>query len=292
MRASSFALLLLGAAALERAAVGGGLLVETSATNKHAWSENAGWINFKSAHAPAQLHYDGSNSYLSGYAWAERLGWVKLGGGAGPYVNTTAANWGVNMDAAWNLAGYGWSENAGWVNFAPAHGGVAMDPVSGGLTGYVWGERVGWIHFTNAAPAYQVQAVIEKTTVGQVPYWWLWDYGATGDFEEAAMEDPDGDRMATWGEYVAGTRPDDGASYLGMRLPSAEEQLPPASGFKVEWLSVPGKQYQVERGSHLLATPPFGAVGPVIPAVADVTSYADTNAAGPGSYFYRVRVER
>ena len=54
-------------------------------TNKYAWSENAGWLNFRPTNGGVTVH----DTYLSGYAWAENIGWVKLGSGTGPYANTT-----------------------------------------------------------------------------------------------------------------------------------------------------------------------------------------------------------
>jgi hypothetical protein len=59
-----------------------------SETEKYAWSENAGWVNFRPTHGGVTVN----DTYLSGYAWAENIGWVKLGSGTGPYGNTTSSN--------------------------------------------------------------------------------------------------------------------------------------------------------------------------------------------------------
>jgi uncharacterized repeat protein (TIGR02543 family) len=133
--------------------------------NKFAWSENAGWNNFAPTHGGVAVHLNGSNGYLSGYVWSENIGWIKLGTGTGPYANTAAGNYGVNMDAAGNLSGYAWSENSGWINFHPSHGQVAVNLTTGVFDGYAWGENVGWVHFKSASPAYNVRMTAIPCTV-------------------------------------------------------------------------------------------------------------------------------
>jgi hypothetical protein len=40
----------------------------------------------------------------------------------------------------------------GWISFAPANGGVTIDPDTGEFAGYAWGENTGWISFHDTAP--------------------------------------------------------------------------------------------------------------------------------------------
>jgi hypothetical protein len=126
------------------------------ATDKWAWSTNAGWINFNPTHGGVTVYSD----HLEGYAWAENIGWIQLGsydgGGAHTYGNTSNTDYGVNRDANGNLSGYAWGTNVGWINFNPTHSQVTIDPATGSFDGYAWGENIGWIHFRNAAPAYNV----------------------------------------------------------------------------------------------------------------------------------------
>ena len=130
-------------------------------TNKYAWPENAGWLNFRPTNGGVTVN----DTYLSGYAWAENVGWIKLGSGTGPYNNTTNSNWGVNRDSNTGaLSGYAWSENAGWVNFDSSNGQVTIDPSTGKFSGYAWAENVGWIHFQNASPEYYVQVAVTAGT--------------------------------------------------------------------------------------------------------------------------------
>ncbi len=133
-----------------------------SDTDKYAWSETAGWNNFKPGHANAGVTVYGD--HLEGHAWAENIGWMKLNGstGGGPnyYANTDSTNWGVNNDGSGNLSGFAWSEIAGWINFKPgASSGVTVNTSTGDFDGYAWGENVGWIHFRNDTPTYKVATI-------------------------------------------------------------------------------------------------------------------------------------
>ncbi len=124
---------------------------------KFAWSETAGWLNFRPIDAGVKVYPD----HLEGYAWAQNLGWIKLGsgtaGGTKAYSNMSAADWGVNHDGAGNLSGYAWSDTAGWINFNPTDGQVSIDMNNGGFSGYAWAQNFGWIHFESGEPVeYQV----------------------------------------------------------------------------------------------------------------------------------------
>ncbi|MHC4676476.1 MAG: hypothetical protein ACYTBZ_28640, partial [Planctomycetota bacterium] len=133
-----------------------------SDTDKYAWSENAGWLNFKSTHGGVTVY----DTHLTGFAWAENIGWVKLGadsGGSGVphYANTSSTDWGVNRDNTGKLSGFAWSETVGWINFNPSHSQVTIDANSN-LSGYAWSENVGWIHFKNSTPPYNVRAIVAE----------------------------------------------------------------------------------------------------------------------------------
>ena len=126
-------------------------------TNKWAWAENAGHINFRATNAAvsaefaATAHVDGENGYLMGWAWSEMLGWIKLGNtnGGVPYANADATNWGVNVAGAL-VCGFAWSESAGWIHFAPTNATrtnrVTFSAATGQFDGYAWSELAGWVH--------------------------------------------------------------------------------------------------------------------------------------------------
>ena len=148
-----------------------GLAGPIHATHKWAWSENAGYLNFRATNATvsseheAAIHPDGDHGYMSGWAWSEMVGWIKLGNtnGGGPYANTDATNWGVNF-AGSNVSGFAWSENAGWLNFAPTHATatnrVTVALTNGQFDGYAWNELAGWVHVRGMgeAPLYALQS--------------------------------------------------------------------------------------------------------------------------------------
>jgi uncharacterized repeat protein (TIGR02543 family) len=105
------------------------------------WSDTAGSIALSHAYESVTAH----TNHLSGYAWGENIGWVSFGAPAGgPYGNSSADDWGVNIDGRGRLSGYAWSHSAGWINFGAAD--VSYNRASGHFSGNAWGERIGWIH--------------------------------------------------------------------------------------------------------------------------------------------------
>ncbi len=138
-----------------------------STTNKYAYAENAGWLNFSSNNEQVTVYDD----HLEGYVWSEAAGWIRLGttvttGAAHTYSNSSSTTYGVNNDGNGNLSGYGWGENIGWVNFNPTHSQVTINATTGDFDGYAWSESLGWVHFNNDAPAaYKVQRTIDPAYV-------------------------------------------------------------------------------------------------------------------------------
>ena len=64
--------------------------------------------------------------------------------------------------------------------------------------------------------------------------------------------------------------------------------LPTSTNATVNWQSVAGVNYFVERSTNL--TSPFSLLATNILGQAGATGYADTNAGGAGPFFYRVGV--
>jgi len=117
-----------------------------------------------------------------------------------------------------------------------------------------------------------------------ISYAWLQQYGLPTD-GSADFSDPDHDGMDNWQEWICGTDPTMASSAL--RMLSAAPSYTNA-GVTVTWQSVAGVSYCLERARNLtvrfnpLATNIVGQIG--------TTTYADTNATGPGPFFYRVGV--
>ena len=110
----------------------GGVFVSAGtidSTNKYAWGDKCGWINF----APR----DDSNNYvgltvtdsaITGYVWNEMYGWINFN----MVENTTS---GV-------LSGNAWGQNTGWINFD----GVDIN-CDGKFVGTATGSTAGTINF-------------------------------------------------------------------------------------------------------------------------------------------------
>ena len=123
-------------------------------TNKFAWGENIGFLNFRDANAGTQ-GVQVNTDHLQGFIWGENVGWINTGNGNGPYANIDNTNFGVNVDVNGELSGFAWGENIGWVNFG---GGALATPAQparvdfsqGRFFGYAWGENVGWINLDDS----------------------------------------------------------------------------------------------------------------------------------------------
>jgi hypothetical protein len=183
----------------------------TDPTNKCAWAENVGWANTAPTNVAQTVvvHYnEATGGWLSGYAWGENIGWVAMGSASGgPYGNTTAANWGMNLAANGDLSGYAWGENVGWINFGHALCDAAINPTNGEFSGHAWGENIGWITFRGSSPAYGVRTLAFDTQPQGTPNWWL-------DHHQVAETHDAGDGVPAWRKYVMDTDPLVAGDYL------------------------------------------------------------------------------
>jgi hypothetical protein len=127
--------------------------------------------------------------------------------------------------------------------------------------------------------AYEYQADIGSFAT------WLQHYGLPTN-GTADYTDPDGDGMNNWQEWRAGTNPTNAASVLKMLKPAAG-----GSGIVVTWQSVSGTNYYVQSATDLSVQPAFTTIQSNIVGQIGTTSYTDTNAVGPGPFFYRVGVQ-
>ncbi len=183
----------------------------TDPARKFAWGENVGWINAAPTNASQTVgvhYYEGEGGWLSGHVWCENVGWIKMGADAGgPYANTTADDWGVNIDGDGKLSGYAWGENVGWINFEQTHGQSAIDPDNGEFSGHVWGENIGWLKFKGTSPDYGVRTLAFDTQPQGTPNWWLAHHAVSEAHDE-------GDGVPAWRKYVMDTDPNVAGDYL------------------------------------------------------------------------------
>ena len=113
-------------------------------------------------------------------------------------------------------------------------------------------------------------------------YSWVQHHGIVID-GLTDYEDPDGDGLNNWQEWVCYTCPTN--PLMNLRLVSA---VPVGANLAVRWKSAAGVTYFLERGTSpaspfkLIATNQMGQLSEFV--------YTDTNAAGHGPFFYRVGV--
>ncbi len=219
---------------------------------KTAWSENVGWVNVWPAGGGVMVHFNGRTGHLSGYAWAANVGWIKMGHSAGgPYGNTSATDWGVNLEENGDLTGYAWGENIGWVRFDPAYSHVTVDTDTGRFSADAWGENIGWVRFAGASPRYNVRTrAFDKWPLG-TPYWWLRLHGV------GETTDTDGDGMYEWEEYVAATNPTNAASLLqiaAVSTPSRRSLAGPATNY-IHFASAERRLYRLQYVTNLFVGP-------------------------------------
>jgi hypothetical protein len=120
-----------------------------------------------------------------------------------------------------------------------------------------------------------------------ISYAWLQQYGLPTDGSIDNL-DSDGDLMSNWQEWIAGTDPTNASSVL--RLLSLTNDF---SGLTVTWQSAAARTYFLERSTDLGSAPPFSLLqGSTRGGQPGTMSYTDTNAFGPGPFFYRVGVRR
>ena len=63
------------------------------------------------------------------------------------------------------------------------------------------------------------------------------------------------------------------------------------SGTTITWQSVSGMNYFIQRSSNLVAQPSFSTIQTNLAGQIGTTTCTDTNAVGPGPFFYRIDVQ-
>lgn len=119
-----------------------------------------------------------------------------------------------------------------------------------------------------------------------ISYVWLRQFNLPTD-GSADFTDPDGDHMNNWQEWRAGTDPTNPLSFLKMLQPTATN----TSAIVISWQSVSNRTYFLQRATNLSPPTTFSTIQSNIPGLPNTTSYTDTNALGPGPFFYRIGVQ-
>lgn len=132
--------------------------------------------------------------------------------------------------------------------------------------------------------AYEYNPPTADSNGDGIPDWWCLNYGLNPNVSGTATNDPDSDTVTTWSEWIAGTDPTNGLSYLEVlnvyRSPSV----------LVEFLAVDGRNYTLECRTNLLLGGWTGVPGQSnMPGIPGTSWLVDTNTDLPAS-FYRVKV--
>lgn len=78
-------------------------LSNISDTDKYAWGDILGWVNFN----PTNGNVTVSHSNITGYAWSQNYGWINL----------SPTNGGILNNGIGDLSGSAWGDSIGWINF-------------------------------------------------------------------------------------------------------------------------------------------------------------------------------
>jgi hypothetical protein len=113
-------------------------------------------------------------------------------------------------------------------------------------------------------------------------YGWVQHHGIVID-GTTDYDDPDGDGMNNWQEWVCYTCPTNRLMYLHL-----VSVVPVGADVAVTWTSTTGVKYFLERSTN--PTSPFTLIATNLMGLLSEFVYTDTNAAGRGPFYYRVGV--
>lgn len=143
---------------------GGGSGNTIDVTDKWAWNEAVGWMDFGSNGTVTVI-----NTKLTGYADSS-VGDISLDCATARNGSVCGlSNYSVKNDTVGNLSGWAWNDAIGWISFCGGGGGtdcplsgtayrVSID-ASGFFRGWAWSDAAGWISFNCADPAPSVCGV-------------------------------------------------------------------------------------------------------------------------------------
>lgn len=214
-----------------------------SATNRHAYGANVGWVNARGDVTNGAVI---GQFFCTGHVWSANCGWISLGNGptnGWQYGNAAASDWGVNHDGQGRLRGLAYGANIGWISFE-TNGDPRVSLLTGNLSGFAYGANVGWISLSNS------QAFVRTDRLGAGPdadgdgLPDAWEFSITSSLTNlnGGAADRDGDGVTDTGEYLADTDPLDDTSLLEITA------LARAGGTnRVAWTVEPTRLYRLEQ---------------------------------------------
>jgi hypothetical protein len=128
-----------------------------------------------------------------------------------------------------------------------------------------------------------VSLAIIDTDGDGIPDAWETQHGLDPNNPNDALLDTDGDGQNNLQEYLSGTDSTDPQSLFAIIQITADD----TNGTLIEWSSVEGQLYTVERSTALETG--FIIIAPDLPSTPPMNNILDTTATAPGPYFYRIR---
>lgn len=119
-----------------------------NATNKWAWNDVIGWIDF---YYTGNQNVEITDTDLRGYA-SSSVGFISLNCASGPPGSVCTNAYSVTNSLG-TFAGWAWNETIGWISFNCSNTNTCSNVsysvrvVNGELTGWAWNDVVGWISF-------------------------------------------------------------------------------------------------------------------------------------------------
>ncbi|HEX5398711.1 MAG TPA: hypothetical protein VFY06_06655 [Verrucomicrobiae bacterium] len=263
-----------------------GTTIDTA--NHYTYGANLGWMDWRGDTASGAA----IGEYIcSGYIYSANVGWISLGSSTPAdgiyYQNNSATDWGVNQDGLGNLRGYAWGANIGWINFEKT-GAPKVDLYTGKLSGYIYSANCGWISLSNAYADLQTDTIAPGTDTDGDGIPDAWELQEFGNLTTAnATSDFDGDGVSDRNEYLAGTNPKDGSSFLHITSIARGGPSHATTHVTLQWTSVPNRFYAVQAAPSL-GQSPFADIFAISfpgPSLAGFDDYSTND-------FYRIRVFR
>jgi len=270
---------------------GAGAETTIDAAEKHAWSANTGWIDFRPDSANGFRFGEFS---CAGWLWSPNTGWIDCGDGSPAnsinYENDSNTDYGVNHYGTGELYGLAWSPNTGWINF----GWATLDPgnphrprvdlATGEFSGYAWSANCGWISLAGVKTDRMEIADTDGDGISdafEIAY--AGNLGTLG-----AKHDQDGDGFSDKDEYVSMTNPFDPGNFF--KVTKIEPASADGSATKLTWTSAPNRRYLVEHTTDLGMADPWhlSALDPAAGFPADsgeFTTRTTLDTAAPRRFF-------
>ena len=254
-------------------------------SNHAAFGANLGWINMRGDVTNGAVV---GQYFCTGYVWSANCGWISLGNGptnGWHYMNTSAADWGLNHNGAGQLSGYAYGANIGWLTFEQMYGKPWIDLANGTLTGYVWSANTGWISLSNLQAFVRTDRLhagpdLDGDTIPDP-----WERQMTGNTHIIGVGDSDFDGHSDVEEYLADTDPRNPTDRLRI---SGFSSLPEAC--EVTWSASQTRRYRLLYSIALTGTVQWvdSGLGVMVPDPGDTMIRNVARSAAATSRFYRV----